>query len=104
LNGAAAYTLSDLMGDSRRGIFSELKSGAKPDAFRRNLQRAYISKMADLMKMEEAKYDQTDIKSAVRATLMTLQNNLKTLKKMRNADAKAHFTDIKARIEAILKT
>ncbi|MEM1121784.1 MAG: zinc-dependent metalloprotease [Bacteroidota bacterium] len=102
LNGTAAYTLNDLMGESRRGIFAELKRGAQPDAFRRNLQRAYLSKMADLMKLEEAKYDQTDIKSAVRANLKALQNDLKGLKKMRNAAAKAHFEDIQARIEGIL--
>jgi len=91
----------DLMGESRRGIFAELKRGAQPDAFRRNLQRAYLSKMADLMKLEDAKYDQTDIKAAVRANLKALQNDLKSLKKMRNAAAKAHFEDVQARIESI---
>ncbi len=103
LNGATAYNLKNLMDDSRKGIFSELKAGRQPDAFRRNLQRAYISKMAALMKMEEAKYDQTDIKAAVRANLTALKNDLKSLKRMKNSGAKAHFEDIKARIEAIFE-
>lgn len=103
LNGAAAYSLKNVMDDSRKGIFSELKAGSQPDAFRRNLQRAYISKMAALMKMEEAKYDQTDIKSAVRANLTALKTDLKSLKRMKNSSAKAHFEDIKARIEAIFE-
>ncbi len=103
LNGATAYNLKNLMDDSRKGIFSELKAGRQPDAFRRNLQRAYISKMAALMKMEEAKYDQTDIKAAVRANLTALERDLKSLKRMKNVGAKAHFEDIKARIEAIFE-
>jgi len=103
LNGSAAYTLTNVMDDSRNGIFSELKASQQPDAFRRNLQRAYLSKMADLMEIEEAKYDQTDIKAAVRANLNALKTSLKSIKKMKNKGAKAHFEDIKARIEAILE-
>ena len=103
LNGSAAYTLTNVMDDSRNGIFAELKAGSQPDAFRRNLQRAYISKMADLMEMEEAKYDQTDIKAAVRANLNEMKDNLKSLKRMKNKGAKAHFEDIKARIEEIME-
>ena len=103
LNSTNAYTISNLMDDSRNGIFSELKSGAYPDAFRRNLQRAYIARMKTLMQMKEAKYDQTDIKSAVRANLKTLEKELKGVKKMRNEAAKAHFEDINARVKAIFK-
>lgn len=103
LNGSAAYTLSNLMNESRRGIFAELKRGAQPDAFRRNLQRAYISKMKDLMEMKEAKYDQTDIKAAVRANLKAIQDDLKGLKRMKNSGAKAHFEDIQARIDKIFE-
>jgi len=103
LNGATAYSLTNLMDDTRKGIFAELKAGNQPDAFRRNLQRAYISKMAALMKMEEAKYDQTDIKAAVRANLNAIKTDLKTLKRMKNTAAKAHFEDIKARIETIFE-
>ena len=103
LNGAAAYSLTDLMDDSRNGIFSELKAGQHPDAFRRNLQRAYISKMKDLMDNEAAKYDQSDIKAAVRANLNALKGGLKSVKRIRNKAAKAHFEDVQARIERILE-
>ncbi len=103
LNGSTAYTLTNVMDDSRNGIFAELKASKQPDAFRRNLQRAYISKMADLMKIEEAEYDQTDIKAAVRANLNELKNGLKAVKRMKNKEAKAHFEDINARIEDILE-
>ena len=103
LNGAAAYSLTDLMDDSRNGIFSELKAGQHPDAFRRNLQRAYISKMKDLMDNEAAKYDQSDIKAAVRANLNALKGGLKSIKRIRNKAAKAHFEDVQARIKTILE-
>ncbi|HJR67255.1 MAG TPA: zinc-dependent metalloprotease [Gemmatimonadaceae bacterium] len=41
-NGRAAYPLADMLVDVRRGIWSELSSGAEIDAVRRNLQRAYL--------------------------------------------------------------
>ena len=103
LNGSTTYTLTNVMDDSRIGIFSEIKTGTNPDAFRRNLQRAYISKMAALMKMTDAKYDQTDIKAAIRANLTALKTSLKGLKRMKNKAAKTHFEDVKARIEDVLE-
>ena len=36
------YTLAELLGDLRRGIWSELRTGAPVDAYRRRLQRAYV--------------------------------------------------------------
>src|SRR5205807_5466484 len=43
LDGAAAYRPSDFLADLRKGIFSEMyATQVKVDAFRRNLQRAYL--------------------------------------------------------------
>jgi hypothetical protein len=36
------YTLAELLADLRRGVWSELRTGAPIDAYRRRLQRAYI--------------------------------------------------------------
>lgn len=102
LNGGTAYTLKNLMDESRNGIFSEMNAKRNPDTFRRNLQRAYISKMKALMEVKPAKYDQTDIKAAVRVNLKSIQRNLKGVNKWKNTEARAHFEDIKARIDAIL--
>jgi hypothetical protein len=41
-NGRDVYSLADMLADVRRGIWSELSSGAEIDAVRRNLQRAYL--------------------------------------------------------------
>jgi hypothetical protein len=41
-NGRDVYPLADMLADVRRGIWSEVSSGAEIDAVRRNLQRAYL--------------------------------------------------------------
>ena len=41
LNGAQAYTLTTMMSDLRKGLWSELPSGRKIDTYRRNLQKAH---------------------------------------------------------------
>jgi hypothetical protein len=41
-NGRDVYPLADMLLDVRRGIWSEVSSGAEIDAVRRNLQRAYL--------------------------------------------------------------
>ncbi|MDX1984347.1 MAG: zinc-dependent metalloprotease [Bryobacteraceae bacterium] len=46
LNGARAYSPAELLADLRAAVFSELNAAApKVDAFRRNLQRAYLDEM-----------------------------------------------------------
>ena len=45
-NQDAAYSLGDMLGDLRRGVWSELSSGSpKVDAYRRALQRSYVTQM-----------------------------------------------------------
>ena len=41
-NGRDIYPLADMLADVRRGIWSEVSSGADIDAVRRNLQRSYL--------------------------------------------------------------
>src|SRR5439155_13056810 len=50
LPAGQAYTLADLFGDLRRGIFAELTT-ARPgvDTYRRNLQRAFLDQMDRLI-------------------------------------------------------
>jgi hypothetical protein len=44
--GGAAYTLGEMLGDVRRGVWSELASGAAIDPYRRRLQRNYLELLA----------------------------------------------------------
>ena len=103
LHGSGQYSMMDLFEDTRRSIWSELNQGNVIDPFRRNLQRAYIDKMAGLLKLDDAKYDQSDIKSMARGALESIKKDLKpVIKKQKNAVVKYHLQDIMARIDGIL--
>jgi uncharacterized protein DUF4953/uncharacterized protein DUF5117/uncharacterized protein DUF5118 len=103
LYGSGNYTIVDLFNDTKKGIWSELKSGAKIDPFRRNLQRAYINKMDELMKLKDAKYDQSDIKAMARGTLESIKKQIKSaVKKQKDQVTKYHLKDTLARIDEIL--
>src|SRR4029450_741253 len=44
----AAYSLGDMLGDLRKAVWSEVGSGApKVDAYRRALQRAYVTQIGN---------------------------------------------------------
>ena len=45
--GARAYRLADLLGDLRRGVFTELGSDAAISPWRRSLQRHYVDTLTD---------------------------------------------------------
>jgi hypothetical protein len=103
LKGAQSYTLVNLFEETREGIFAELDGDRRVDPFRRNLQRAYIEKMEALMQLDEAKYDQSDIKALARGTLMELQKPVKKAsKRSSNPVSEYHWMDLIERIDAIL--
>jgi hypothetical protein len=117
-NGAAAYSLEELFGDLHKGIFTEISTGANIDVYRRNLQRAYLDRLADLMtdKAPDAAPQAgqrsfgpsidaaaTDIRPLARLELTNLQTDIKrALPRYSNATVKAHLVDALARIDAIL--
>ena len=110
-----AYSLNDMMSDLRQGIWSELRTGRKIDTYRRNLQRAYIDRLAYLMtaknqsarsrspyvKMTAVNTSQSDIRAVVRAELKSLRTQLRSA---RGADvmSRVHIADALERIDAIL--
>lgn len=103
LNEGEAYSIAEMYADVRQSVFSEVTSGAKIDPFRRNLQRAFIDKMAEWMKNDEDEYDQTDIKAVTRATLVKLQQDIRNnLSKQKDQMSKDHLNDILARINEAL--
>ncbi|MGB8703681.1 MAG: zinc-dependent metalloprotease, partial [Gillisia sp.] len=56
MNGNSAYSPLEMLNDLRKGIFSELYSSQKVDAYRRNLQRSYIDAAASyVQKLNEKK-------------------------------------------------
>ncbi|GAB4243069.1 MAG: zinc-dependent metalloprotease [Saprospiraceae bacterium] len=104
LNGSQAYSMLEMLNDTRNGIFSELKSGARIDPFRRNLQRGYVDRMADLLKSDESDVVQTDIRAVVRAQLEMIRKDAeKAAKRQRDSLSKYHLQELAARIDALLE-
>ncbi|WP_299665127.1 zinc-dependent metalloprotease [uncultured Polaribacter sp.] len=95
------YALVDLMGDLRKGIFSETSTTKNVDIYRRNLQKSFISRMETLMKDPAVK--NTDISSVVRGELTTLKYQLNTASKRAvNKITKYHYKDAVVMIDEIL--
>lgn len=101
LYGSEQYSLSQLMGDTRTGIFSELYLERPTDAFRRNLQRAYVDQLIAVINSEEAEIAQSDIPALSRATLRDIRNKIESTRLERTFEGTnvAHWRDISERIE-----
>ena len=118
LNGTEAYSLLEMMGDIRKGLWSETRNGSKIDTYRRNLQKAHIERLAYLMTAdnESKKGDsggyqkstpintgQSDIRSIARAELNILRKDLKNaINRTIDPMTKYHLQDAVDRIELIL--
>ncbi len=98
------FTLLNLFEGSKNAIFTETNSRGAIDGYRRNLQRAYIDKMGDLMKITNDKYDHTNIKAIARGTLKTLKSEVNSAAGRQSDKAsKYHFEDLVERINMILE-
>ncbi|WP_457611241.1 zinc-dependent metalloprotease [Lutibacter sp.] len=121
LNGSKAYTLVSMMNDLRNDIWSELRTGKKIDTYRRNLQRAYIEKLANIMTAEDIKkinnsgsyasyvkrttvtVKQSDIIPIVRGELNRIKRDAqRAANTTTNTLRKYHLQDIVKRINNIL--
>jgi hypothetical protein len=118
INGKNAYTLMNMMDDSRKGIWSELTTGKAIDAYRRNLQKAHIERLDFLMKNElppinpewrrwikrtEVKVSQSDIVSVSRYQLKNLQRDIRAaIGRTTDTMSKIHLEDCLERINNIL--
>ena len=118
LNGNKAYTLINMMDELRHGIWSELASGKSIDTYRRNLQRAYIDRMAYLMTVKnqsklpnygryakgtKVEINQSDIRSVVRGELNILKRAIsKAIATSPNRNSRYHLQDALKRIDNIL--
>ncbi|WP_456462896.1 zinc-dependent metalloprotease [Lutibacter sp.] len=121
LNGSKAYTLVSMMNDLRNDIWSELRTGKKIDTYRRNLQRAYIEKLANIMTAEDVKkinnsgsyasyvkrttvtVKQSDIIPIVRGELNRIKRDAqRAANTTTNTLRKYHLQDIVKRINSIL--
>lgn len=112
LNGVDAYTFMDMMADTRKGLFSELRDRSTIDIYRRNLQRAYVERLEHLMTEEQGEasrfstrtsidVSQSDIRAVVRAELKDLKRDLQNAR-LRDRMSRIHTEDLVERIDTIL--
>ena len=100
-HGDDAYALGEMLDDLRTGVWSEAPSGGETDAYRRNLQRAYLERMGALMEDEDAM--RTDVAPFARGQLAALRGELEAAAAGTSHRAtRLHFLDAVERIEAIL--
>jgi hypothetical protein len=117
--GEATYSLADMLGDVRGGIFSELNSGSvNIDVYRRTLQRSYVEAVKAKLTAtatprvtfgQTGQFTQlpprptTDARGLFRAELRTLDAQVKAATgKAANAVTRAHLQDLHTEIDDIL--
>jgi hypothetical protein len=110
-----SYPLHEALEDIRKGIWSEVyKSGTNNiDAFRRNLQREYLSSIAAMFEEDTQgggfrgptlDIKDSDIRPALRHELTELRSAVQNDISFRtNAATQAHLKDVLIRIDAILE-
>jgi hypothetical protein len=104
------YSALELMQDLRKGLWVEAKTGKNVTVFRRNLQRAHIDQLQDLMtetiNRQSRNYynvSQSDVRALVRGELNALKQSIRTAANASvNTETKYHYRDCVARIDAIL--
>ena len=100
-HGGDAYSLGEMLDDLRAGVWTEVTSGAATDAYRRNLQRAYLDRMKTLMWDDTAM--QGDVATFARGQLMTLKGELEAaVDGVSHQATQWHFMDAIVRIDLIL--
>ncbi len=118
--GNATYSFHDMMEDTRKGIFAELTSKQATDIYRRNLQKAYVAQLEDIihpdasagaagagaaprMGLPSVDVENTDVVSEAKAQLKKLASSIQANKaSFTDANTVNHFDDLQDRIKHIL--
>ena len=102
LNGDAAYSLTDMLSDLRNGLWSDAQLGKTTDAYRRNVQRAHVIRLGQLMNEETTL--RTDIQAAARAELNAIQRLAKSKRNSYRAGMdRYHLEDVVALIDELME-
>lgn len=118
--GSKAYTMLELFSDLKKGIWAELAARKSIDLYRRNLQKTYINILSNILNppktsnsqlgglliqigMAVPSTDNSDIRSVVRAHLVTLRNEMKAaVGSIPGEMSKYHLQDLIVRIDKAL--
>ncbi|MGI9091587.1 MAG: zinc-dependent metalloprotease [Gemmatimonadaceae bacterium] len=117
------YTLPEMLSDVRRGIWSELAAPRVAiDAFRRNLQRAYLDQLDGKINTARDTFGSqvivvtdgrvrpsagpaamSDVRAAMRGELIALRTQIDgAMPRAANAETRAHLLDARTQIDRIL--
>ncbi|WP_276502279.1 zinc-dependent metalloprotease [Terrimonas pollutisoli] len=115
--GSAAYTITDLFSDLKKGIWTELPARSKIDVYRRNLQKSYVGILSDLINPPKSgsgsgivimvlgagsttNTEKSDIISVTRAHLAALRSEIKAaLGGINDVMSRYHLQDLVTRID-----
>jgi hypothetical protein len=102
IDGSAAYRPSEFLADLRKGIFGEMYAPAvKIDAYRRNLQRAYLDLMSTRLNGAQRATD--DQRPMFRGELKTIAADAAAaLLRTTDRDSRLHLEDVRDQIAKIL--
>jgi hypothetical protein len=103
LDGASAYPPLEFLTDVRRGVWSEIYGAApaKIDAYRRNLQRAYVETLGNRINGSQAQSD--DARAFFRGELKTLDSDLSAaLPRQADRATQLHIEDVRTQIARAL--
>ena len=112
MNGSSAYNALELLGDLKRGIFSELTSGLPIDVYRRNLQKSFVNQLTSMLNPPKdnpasgamvAALEKSDVQSVVRGFLQQLKTEV-SAQSLKSTDlmTKYHLRDLNVRLEKAL--
>ena len=90
----------DVFKDLRMGLWSELTSTESIDAYRRNLQRAHIVRLGQLM--EQDMKNRSDIGAVSRGELKAIQEMAGSASSRYTGINQFHLDDVVAMIEELL--
>jgi hypothetical protein len=97
IDGSAAYAPLDFLGDVRKGVFSEVYAGTAVDAYRRNLQRAYVETLSSRVNGPQAAAD--DVRAFFRGELKTLDRDLESVAgRLQDRATQLHVQDLRMQI------
>ena len=102
LDGAAAYRPSEFLADLRKGIFGEMYgTTVKIDAYRRNLQRAYLDLMST--RLNSAQRVNDDQRPMFRGELRTIAADASAaIARAADRDTRLHLEDLRDQVTKIL--
>jgi hypothetical protein len=116
---ARVYALGELLGDLRRGVWTELRTGAAIDPYRRRLQRSYLELLASKINPTApalpaglppqlltllGPQSAPDARALLRGELADLDRELAAaVSRTRDRTSRLHLQDAQAQIERTLK-